>query len=907
MPVTSYLFAPGPAFWANSAAALLAAHPRELAAVQVLVPAFSHAQLLKQALAAQLRRPFISPRINTVSGWLAQHALDHEGPLATGDNARLMALYAELRQHAWLKKLFTARSNTDLLPLAELLLTLSDELTRSLLPTALAAPDALSARWEQALAALSPPARKLLSDEAQLVWTIWQSQLESKDKTVLRHAQMLALAGRAADDLVWINPVAPDDIEQAFLQAYGRRRQVSVITLDWRPAALPALLRAAWPELAEAPEAPAEAAPADSAAAPAGWSLAPASSLEQEAQHGAQTVLDWLAGGKSAIAIVAQDRVVARRIRALLERAQVLVADETGWKLSTTRAAAALSAWMDVVASRADTVALLDFLKSPFFNGSGAGRAEQIMALETALRRANVQGGWRALQASAARLQDQDRYGEPQLSTLVQTMAAQAALFVGSKSIAQWAELTLQTLAQLGMDEALAADAAGRQLQEMIAALGAEHGAGPAFSFSEWRACLGGQMESIAFIAAASDSRVLMLPLNGARLRRFDAVLMVGADASHLPSQAAETLFFANAVRAELGLATRESRQRQQMRDFAELLLVNPVLVLSWQAQQDGEPNPLSPWLTRIELALARAGASPLARHAVRLQTACLTAQAPVRPQPVAPELAPATLSASGYNSFMACPYQFFASRMLRLKGLDELSDMPEKRDYGGWLHAILDEYHATLLREPGQDRTALMTAISARIFGTELEHSAAALGYYVRWQKVMPSYLAWANGREAEGWIFAFGEQAFERSFEGPGWQVTLNGRIDRIDRMSGEADDNGDGKFAVLDYKTNNLLALRAKLKGLEDQQLPFYGILSGLPVVAAHYVALELSKDKNGDKTGDVEAPDYARWRAALLKHIGTSMAAISGGAPLPANGVASICQYCEVRGLCRKGAW
>ena len=26
-----------------------------------------------------------------------------------------------------------------------------------------------------------------------------------------------------------------------------------------------------------------------------------------------------------------------------------------------------------------------------------------------------------------------------------------------------------------------------------------------------------------------------------------------------------------------------------------------------------------------------------------------------------------------------------------------------------------------------------------------------------------------------------------------------------------------------------------------------------------------------------------------------------------AGLPANGTESVCQYCEVRGLCRKGAW
>src|SRR6202022_3672068 len=101
----------------------------------------------------------------------------------------------------------------------------------------------------------------------------------------------------------------------------------------------------------------------------------------------------WLQAGKSCIAIIAQDRVVARRMRALLERAQVFVFDETGWKLSTTRAASAIAALLDVVATRAETAALLDLLKSPFLFADVRDKSERVMAIERSLRRANVLGG----------------------------------------------------------------------------------------------------------------------------------------------------------------------------------------------------------------------------------------------------------------------------------------------------------------------------------------------------------------------------------------------------------------------------------------------------------------------------------------------------------------------------------
>ncbi|MEO8408509.1 MAG: PD-(D/E)XK nuclease family protein, partial [Oxalobacteraceae bacterium] len=182
----------------------------------------------------------------------------------------------------------------------------------------------------------------------------------------------------------------------------------------------------------------------------------------------------------------------------------------------------------------------------------------------------------------------------------------------------------------------------------------------------------------------------------------------------------------------------------------------------------------------------------------------------------------------------------------------------------------------------------------------TILGKNAAALGYTVRWQKVIPAYLEWANAHEAEGWNFVIGEQWFEKTLS---WQhgetqgsILLQGRIDRIDETA-------DGKRMVLDYKTSEASILKTKPKNGEDLQLPFYGILSDAPVASAQYVALEANKGK----TGAAIAADYAAWQTALEQHITTRIQAIADDAPMPANGVESVCQYCDVRGLCRKGAW
>jgi ATP-dependent helicase/nuclease subunit B len=899
MPHSHLLIPPSAAFWTRLARALLEGGAlaqcdpqlRDFSTVRVVVPGFVHARCLKDALADQLQRAFIPPRITTLATWLAMLPPEEDRHIASGSE-RMMSLYAELRQHAWLKKLFSARRNTDLLPLAQLLLQLFDELSEALLPSMQGAPDAAEEKWQAALAHMPLPARNILSDEAQLVWSLWKSQLDAGDPVAACYARMLRLAEQADAPLIWINFERPVGLDEGFLKAYAERQPVFPVALDWHAGAVASAYASAWADMLEENGRDSYFANAGmEVATPPGVSLCAAGSLEQEAQRGAQTVIDWLRDGKERIAIVAQDRETARRIRALLERARIFVADETGWKLSTTRSAAAIAALLDVVATRAETVALLDLLKSPYFCAHVADKAQCVMEIEHALRRRNVLGGW---DAALAALEE----GSP-CRELLQRVATQAVLFAGRKSLRDWGAATEDALAALGMRAALEADAAGAQVMALFDLLVQDCASmHHTFSFAEWRAFLSMQLESTPFAPEQTDRRVAMLQLNGARLRGFDAVLMVGADAGHLPSQTGETLFFANAVRRELGLATREMRQRAQLRDFAELLSASPNVVLSWQSQRNGEPNPASVWIERLQLTLERADVPSLRVHRAEIALQRLKPTPQVKPRPAAPALLPQRLSASGYNTLVACPYQFFATRMLGLDSMDELSDMPEKRDYGDWLHRILREYHETVRdREIAVvQRENLLRGISEQVFARELAQSAAALGYYARWQKVLPAYLAWANERESRGWNFVLGEQRFDRTLSWPGGQITLHGYIDRID-------ENADGERAVLDYKTKSQQALRDKLKESEDHQLAFYGLLSDPPVCAGLYVALEVAKDK----TGDVEAKNYVEWKALLEVRIASSIRAIAEGAALPATGIEQVCVYCEVRGLCRKGNW
>jgi ATP-dependent helicase/nuclease subunit B len=873
---------------------------RDYSAMRVLVPARAHVPLLQAALAREADGACIPPRIATLHDWLEE--AQPVSASSRDESGRLMALYAALRQEAWLKKLFAARRNIDLLPLAQTLLTLFDELTRTLLPVLRAAPDANEGYWQAALQSLPAPARTMLSDEAQLVWSLWKGQLDADDPAAREFAQMMRLAqgedaGGEDAALAWVGLDAPDAMEAAWLAACAERMDVLQIQPDWRVEAVGALHAAAWPEMLERDHDPAgrpersghaTERPTD-IAAPASLSLSPAQGLEQEAVYGAQTVIDWLRADCRRIAIVAQDRAVARRIRALLERAGIRVADEAGWPLSTTRSAAAIDALFDAASPQADCKAVLDLLKSPLVFAGMPEKDGVVMRIERLLWRHGVTGGWNIMLQALRE--------DPAAHALLQQVADHARRFSGRNTLAEWLTVCDDALTALGMREALAADDAGMQIVALLDALRAEADIDHVYGFAEWRALIGLRFEALSVRPGSADRRVVMLQLPGASLRTFDAVLVAGADALHLPSRTDDALFFSDGVRRELGLTTRDARLCRQLRAFAGLLLASPRVVLSWQAFRDGEPNPVSPWIARLQLALAHAGAAmPERLPAIAQRTLRPLPASP--PAPSAPRLLPQALTASGCRSLLACPYQFFATRMLGLDAVDAPSDLPQKRDYSNWLHRILRAYHDTVREQgiPHEERAALLYRISEEIFGAALDRSPAALAYYARWQKAMPAYLAWAGEREREGWQFVMGAQAFERMLQWEEGVIALQGHIDRIDA-------NAQGQHALLDYKTRKLADLRGMLKEDDAGQLAFQGLVAGMPVAHAHLVALE----PVNDRTGAAEADDFDADVEALERRLRDALCAISRGAPLPASGAEQACRHCHVRGLCRKGGW
>ncbi len=432
--------------------------------------------------------------------------------------------------------------------------------------------------------------------------------------------------------------------------------------------------------------------------------------------------------------------------------------------------------------------------------------------------------------------------------------AAQSFRLDRRLSLRQWLLHLFGSLEALGVEDGLSSDPAGLQLVDYLHRLERElTSSSVRFSFGEWRSWLDRQLESAEFRDNGVSSPVIFTQLSLTRLRRFDAVVLIGCDAAHLPGTDQQGAFFSESVRAQLGLPTSRDRVAQIVDDLRGLLCRSDRVLVTWQTMRDTEPNLPSAlferlavfhrlsWGTGLEdqqLPLTVIDAQVAPPHPVSLPTACL------RPAPAfAPERLPERISASGYNSLVACPYQFYGRYVLGLRETEEVRESMEKRDYGDYVHRILRRFHAQFPVCSDVSRAQLevvLEEISEDVFRDATEASYLNTAWALRWRATQSDYLDWQLAREREGWRFHAAEAKRSIAITLPdGAQIMLEGRLDRID-VRGDQANTG---YAVIDYKTraHDHLRRMASEPG-EDVQLPVYVCLVEGDVEEAFYLAID-----------------------------------------------------------------
>jgi ATP-dependent helicase/nuclease subunit B len=635
-----------------------------------------------------------------------------------------------------------------------------------------------------------------------------------------------------------------------------------------------------------------------------GLRLTAAEGPEHEARCVELAVREAFLTGSNDIAVVTQDRRLARRLRALLERANVTLHDEIGWVLSTSAAAATLNAFLDAVESGFQFRPLLDLLKSSFLDVD----AEALRTLERDLiYRHGIESG---LDRYRARVVDTN----PALAAWLERLAEAARMLPPANQARGgeiWSGALLRTIEHLGLRERWETDEAGMRLlgtlRELEAAL-TKHA--QRLDWHDFRLLLNRSIESATFVPtpalSAQRVRVRLLTLEQSALLRCDALVLAGATRAQIPGPAAAEPFFNQSVRTELGLPNLPQRHALTLARLRRVLEAAPRVQITFAPETPGEPAQLSPWIEAIEAAAESAGQtlrdSALAARAgiAAVDIAVATGPAPPRrqqPRPPAPvALLPDALSATAHQALIDCPYQFFAARVLRLAVENAPDEDPDRADFGERLHRILQAFtqpvdglpppFADAVTERNRaDAQRHLEMITEAVLGADLRQRALAYVWLTQARAAIPLLLDWLQQRPPAR---VHAECRMETAF---GSRFRLVGTIDRVEERA-------DGQ-TIVDYKTGRI-PRRLDVESGEAVQLVHYALLD-TRVTRVEYLPLR------EDETALVIDEPLDELRAAVGARLQRTLDALSRGEPLSALGDGGTCRRCEYGGVCRKTDW
>jgi ATP-dependent helicase/nuclease subunit B len=935
----------------------------DLSHMVVLLPATQAANALRrhllQAAEGHGHPALLGPEISTLGDWV-RHQPGSEHNVLSPHQRELMLVEA-LLQHP---SLYGEGSPWSL---ADSLLELFDDMSAN----SVSLPGDLEAFMEQLASAYGLPGtdHPALFEEARLVhtlWHAWHQQLQSSqlcdgqtDYLLKLSASLQRLPTEGHIYLAGFSRLSP--AEASWLRQLMAQRQARLLLqgaplaadLDYHPDATLKRLLTALDVDAEPPQAadayghclwqafdvsgsPLRERARQTAQRFPASPLAPrlrvfaAGSAEEEARAVDLQTRRWLLAGRGNIGIVTENRRLARRVRALLERAGIVLQDAAGWALSTTSAAAVLERWLQTVEEEFAHQPLLDLLKSPFLWPAGEREArlasvyrfeqgivlKENVARDLARYRSHLRYRQQRLTAELA------ADYEPIYSLLdhLETAAAPLRPLLDGRTHAPAALLAAlrDSLERLGLQHSLAEDDAGRrlleELQQMQAAVG---DSGLRMSWLEFRAWLGRTLERYNFQPPAQTGQVQLLGLGQSALCRFDALIIAGAEREYLPGAAAGSPFFNDGVRAALGLDTTPLRQAQRFYQFRCLLEAAQQVLITRRQEQDGEEVVASPWLEALQSFHRMAYDDDLQDHELAALVAHPDTQVSNRQAPlpvpeaahpgvtVPAELLPDSISATGYQQLVNCPYQFFAGHCLGLEPPEAIREMLEKSDYGERVHRCLQAFHSAVAGLPGPfpepvtatNRAAAVQCledIAHQVFAKDLEDNFLHRAWLKRWRDLIPGYIDWQIQR-AQQWQVRDTELRLEAAATRP----ALKGRLDRLD--------GGPAGMAVIDYKTGHTPSAEEVADG-EAVQLPFYAWLAetamAQDIAQVEYLALDGHRVK---ALGTLEGPLLEELKRRNAERLEALLHDLNAGAALPAWGDEGVCARCHMAGVCRQQTW
>lgn len=549
-----------------------------------------------------------------------------------------------------------------------------------------------------------------------------------------------------------------------------------------------------------------------------------------------------------------------------------------GRQLGASPVATAVISLLQAVQDDCSAPALLRVLSSPFLDlGAPHGAAA---GLDRFLRKRRIAGGM-ARVLSALRRAAAEEGDPPALAEVLVRLNDMLAPFAvdDTAPLALWMDRLAALIDRTGIAERVAAVKgalninlqAHRKLSETLASLLRAGTLFPdyRFTFSEWLFLLKRTFLHARFQVPPDDEGgVQILGMEESAGQPWKEVFLGGLVDGKFPQRLPQNIFLPEAVLEPLGVTTLATARRAAAYHFYRLLLSAPKVTLTWPENVGEKPVVPSAFLEELaplretgvlnrgmkeeetrsvqfdlspancssvpELAKALSlGGSVIGLEAV-LQTdlpgmqglrkaAAAPAAAVTAPFPAYDTL---VFRVTELDAYLACPYDYYVTRVLGIAPLGEVSEDISPQDRGVAVHAILSGFYRrwngpvrpadrdncrTLLEELADGAFAGADTFRNRrermLFRTIMADRFLDAEENVWRQGLRPAYLE----HEIASFPLVLSD----------GTTVELRGTIDRIDV-------DRDGNFIIVDYKTGTYPQPK---NGTEQEifQLPVYAVMA------------------------------------------------------------------------------
>lgn len=299
-------------------------------------------------------------------------------------------------------------------------------------------------------------------------------------------------------------------------------------------------------------------------------------------------------------------------------------------------------------------------------------------------------------------------------------------------------------------------------------------------------------------------------------------------------------------------------------------------------------------------------------------------------------------LSASRLDRVAACPYQFYANRILHLNIDTDSEDALSGLERGAMMHDIARRFYERVRGRPIKDVTSLKELLDARVHLEEVrrhEYMALLLDVYVDVSRLYDTDHTYAESErrsilgtpQRPGLLYRWlahelRQQSntdlrpalFEFDLDVVVRGEAIRGRVDRVDVAPYQPDTGDNGVvFAVIDYKTTkNSLPSVKSVRGGEATQMPLYLAAvhaafaeRGIEATPTQAIYRTFGRSmKSADEPSDIAvltSPTSEQLQElfhAIIEHVDDMRASSYPVAPRP-----NACKRCSYQDVCRVASW